>query len=100
MGLLNSLADRCHAANQKWWHDLKTGERLERNKSELLMLVVSELSEAMEGERKNLRDDKVPSRMMAEVEIVDALIRLFDYCGAYRYDIDCPAVFGAPSTLN
>lgn len=51
------------------------------------MLMVSEIAEAMEGERKNLMDDKIPSRKMAEVELVDVLIRLFDYAGGFGYDL-------------
>jgi len=47
----------------------------------------SELSEAMEGERKDLMDDKLPHRRMAEVELADTLIRIFDYAGAYGYDL-------------
>lgn len=85
---LNRLATECHAANQHWWHHPATGERLQRNKGELLMLIVSEVAEAMEGERKNLMDDKLPHRKMAEVELADALIRIFDYAGAYGYDLD------------
>jgi NTP pyrophosphatase (non-canonical NTP hydrolase) len=88
MGVLNDLARDCHAANQHWWHDPATGERLERNKGEMLMLIVSEISEAMEGERKSLMDDKLPHRKMAEVEFADALIRMFDYAGAYGFDLD------------
>lgn len=87
-GPLNILAQDCHAANQHWWHHPATGERLNRNKGELLMLIVSEVAEAMEGERKNLMDDKLPHRKMAEVELADALIRIFDYAGAYGYDLD------------
>jgi NTP pyrophosphatase (non-canonical NTP hydrolase) len=41
----------------------------------------------MEGERKNLMDDKLPHRKMAEVELADALIRIFDYAGAHGYDL-------------
>jgi NTP pyrophosphatase (non-canonical NTP hydrolase) len=85
---LNKLAQDCHADNQHWWHDPATGEKLERNKGEMLMLMVSEISEAMEGERKGLMDDKLPHRKMAEVELADALIRIFDYAGAYGYDLD------------
>lgn len=88
MGPLNTLAKECHEANQTWWHDPATGARLTRNKGELLMLIVSEVAEAMEGERKNLMDDKLPHRKMAEVELADALIRIFDYAGAYGFDLD------------
>ena len=85
---LNSYAAEAHAANEKWWVDISTGERLSRNKGELLCLIHSEISEAMEGERKNLMDDKLPHRRMAEVELVDAIIRIFDYAGAFGYDLE------------
>lgn len=70
-----------------WWHDISTGKRLERNKGELLCLIHSEISEAMEGERKGLMDDKLPHRPSAEVELADALIRIFDYAGGFGYDL-------------
>lgn len=85
---LNTRAKLTHEANAKWWQNPATGERIERNKGELLMLIVSEISEAMEGERKDLMDDKLPHRRMAEVELADALIRIFDYAGAFGYDLD------------
>jgi NTP pyrophosphatase (non-canonical NTP hydrolase) len=87
-GALNQLARECHEANQKWWHDPETGARLDRNKGELLMLIVSEVSECMEGERKDLMDNHLPNRKMAEVELADILIRVFDYAGAFGYDLD------------
>lgn len=85
--VLNYLRDECHRANETWWHDPATGEPLTRNKGELLMLMVSELAEAMEGERKSLPDDKLPHRKMSEVELADCLIRIFDYAGGFGYDI-------------
>jgi NTP pyrophosphatase (non-canonical NTP hydrolase) len=85
---LNEFSRQCHAANIKWWQDPATGQPIERNKGELLMLIVSEIAEAMEGERKDLMDDKLPHRRAAEVELADALIRIFDYCGAFGYDIE------------
>lgn len=51
------------------------------------MLMVSEIAEAMEGERKDLMDDHLPGRKMAEVEMADAVIRIADYCGAHGYDL-------------
>ena len=51
------------------------------------MLIVSEVAEAMEGERKDLMDDKLPHRKMAEVELADALIRIFDYAGGHGYNL-------------
>lgn len=84
---LNERAQEVHKANAKWWYDIETGERLERNKGELLMLVVSEIAETMEGERKNLMDDHLPHRRMAEVEMADAYIRLLDYAAGNNYDL-------------
>lgn len=84
---LNDLAKNIHLSNNKWWHDLHTGEKLSRNKGEMICLMHSELSEAMEGERKNLMDDKLPHRKMAEVEMADTLIRILDYCAGFGYDI-------------
>lgn len=84
--LLNKLAKEIYTRNHKWWHD-KNGMRMERNKGELLCLIHSEISEAMEGERKNLMDDKLEHRKMAEVELADALIRILDYAEGFGYDI-------------
>lgn len=86
---LNNLKDECYAAaaNGGWWHDLETGESKDRNKGEMLCLMHSEISEAMEAERKNLMDDKLPHRPGAEVELADAIIRIMDYCGGFGYDV-------------
>lgn len=84
---LNDYAAECREANKAWWIDLETGLGKSRNVGELLMLCVSELSEAMEGHRKGLADDKLPHRQMFEVELADALIRIFDLAGALGLDI-------------
>lgn len=85
---LNALSKIVHAAQLKWWQDPETGKPIKRNKAELICLMHSELSEAMEGERKDLMDDKLPYRKMAEVELVDCIIRILDYAGAFGYDLD------------
>ena len=95
---LNDLSTIIHGRNVEagWWSDLITGADLRgkdengrdrRNVPELLCLVHSELSEAMEGYRKNLKDDKLPHREMFEVELADALIRIFDIAGSQNLDL-------------
>lgn len=85
---LNDLAKRCHAAAHVWHHDLATGAPIERNKGEMIALMHSELSEMLEGERKNLMDSHLPHRKSAEVELADLLIRAFDYAGKFDFDLD------------
>jgi NTP pyrophosphatase (non-canonical NTP hydrolase) len=86
---VNLLKHAIHAKNKEagWWTDLNTGEPLQRNVGELLMLMVSELAEAMEGHRKNLQDDKLPHRKMIEVELADCLIRIYDAAGGLKLDL-------------
>ena len=84
---LNFISKEVLKKNAHWWVDLRSGEPIERNVGELLMLCTSELAEAMEGHRKNLPDDKLPHRDMFEVEIADTFIRLFDLCGGLGLDI-------------
>jgi NTP pyrophosphatase (non-canonical NTP hydrolase) len=58
-----------------------------RNIGEMLCLIHSEISEAMEGARKGLYDDKLPHRPMLEVELADAVIRIFDMAGGLNLDL-------------
>lgn len=52
-----------------------------------LCLIHSEISEAMEGDRKGLMDDHLPHRSMLEVELADAVIRIADLAGALDLDL-------------
>lgn len=96
----NLLVETCHGASKHagWWTNLKTGEDrtldalagTELGKAlvaQKLMLAVSELSEALEGHRKGLMDDKLPKRPMIEVELADAVIRIADLAGALNLDL-------------
>jgi hypothetical protein len=74
------LMDAFHgdAVAAGWHHDISTGQPKARNFGEMLMLAVSELAEAMEGYRKKRMDDKLPHRLMLEVELADFVIRVCD----------------------
>jgi hypothetical protein len=52
-----------------------------------LALIHSEISEALEGHRKDAMDDKLPHRKMIEVELADALHRIFDIAGFLSLDL-------------
>ena len=85
--IINGLVGTIHEANERWWHDPKTGVAVKRNIGEALCLIHSEISEAMEGHRKSLMDDKLPHRSMFEVELADAVIRIFDLAGGLGLDL-------------
>lgn len=52
-----------------------------------LALIHSEISEALEGLRKDLKDDHLPQYDMFVVELADALIRILDLAGAFDIPI-------------
>lgn len=96
---VNQVVEACHslAFQAGWWREMKTGESTtfdyragkdpKRNIAEMLCLIHSEISEAMEGARKRLSDDKLPHRPMLEVELADALIRICDMAGGLGLDL-------------
>lgn len=80
---LQPYIDQSHEDNRKWWIDINTKMPLKRSKAQLLLLINTEIAEAVEGLRKDLWDDHLPHRKMVEVELADALIRIFDFCGGF-----------------
>ena len=66
-----------HAQNKSvgWWDEV-------RPFSTFACLFHSELSEAMEGDRKNLMDDHLPEYSMFKVELADFVIRVMDWLGS------------------
>jgi NTP pyrophosphatase (non-canonical NTP hydrolase) len=89
---LNALALDVHADNRAagGWNDLNSGDPILNRPhvvGEKLMLVVKEVSQAMEGHRRSLPDKNLPHRPMIEVELADAVIRILDLAGGLCLDI-------------
>lgn len=73
---LDKLIRRCHSdAEARGWNDHGV------NIPEKLALIHSEISEALEGDRKSLMDDKLPQYTMLTVELGDAIIRIAHLMG-------------------
>lgn len=68
------------ALDHGWWDG-------ERNNGEAIALMHSELSEALEGLRKEKLDDHLPLRKSVEVELADCIIRIMDLSYARGWDV-------------
>ena len=75
------------ATDAGWYADPATGQPVQRNFGEVVALMHSELSEALEADRKGLMDDKLPHRDGREVEFADCIIRILDTAAAMGLDV-------------
>ena len=75
------------ATDAGWYKNVETGEDIARNFGEVVALMHSELSEALEADRKSLKDDKLPHRDGREVEFADCIIRILDTAAAMGLDV-------------
>ena len=74
---INKFISECHRiAKAKGWWDRK------RNDGELIALMHSELSEALEAMRNHGAKENIAE------ELADCCIRIFDYCGAKGIDLE------------
>lgn len=79
---LSELSKKIFEQNKSvgWWDDI------DRCKFTTSQLILTEISEATEGERKYIYDKHLPHRLAGEVELADALIRVLDLGGRYGID--------------
>lgn len=79
---LRSVQAKCFEQSAAMgWH------KKPREAGTMIALIHSEISEALEAVRKDLNDDHLPHRRGDEVEMADAVIRIFDYAGKYGLDV-------------
>lgn len=85
---INELVQICYGdASLAGWHKEVPKDVEKYLQATQLMLIVSEISEAMEGVRKDLKDEKLTHRSAVEVELADAIIRIADFCGRWNLDL-------------
>lgn len=82
---LTTLSNQIHADNVKagWW-DQADNPLIVATK---IALIHSEVSEAMEGDRRGLMDDHLPQHTMLACELGDVFIRLADLAGFLKIDL-------------
>lgn len=90
---IKSLQEKIYNQNKETgWHSDLNGEPFSEEKQKELFptriaLCHSELSEALEGFRKDRQDDHLPEFENADIELADAVIRIFELAYVMGYDL-------------
>lgn len=88
MANLSFIQNKCYLSSYTngWWQDLNPNDKMVC--ATKIALIHSEISEALEGMRKDKMDEHLPHRTSFEVELADAIIRIFDLAGAKGFDLE------------
>ena len=70
-----------------WYNNPQTGEKVKRNFGEVIALMHSEISEALEADRKDLVSEKIPGLDARAEEFADCILRILDTCQALEIDV-------------
>jgi NTP pyrophosphatase (non-canonical NTP hydrolase) len=97
---MNKFFALCHQRSYDagWWHSTSGSPYLQKVGGNIveynehivptkLMLIASEIAEAMEAHRKSAMDEKLPNRTGIECELADAVIRIGDLAAALDLDL-------------
>lgn len=91
----NETAERAcdNSKEHGFWHEGET-----RNKAEMIALMHSELSEALEAIRKPHQDEHCPEFTSLEIELADTIIRIMDF--AHGFDLNVAEAILAKMNFN
>jgi len=70
------------AKSKGWWDE-------ERSTGEVIALIHSELSEALQAlrEKEEPHSDHIPDFLLVEEEMADVIIRVLDFCAGFGYNV-------------
>ena len=87
-----------NSINKGFWAE----EGQDRNKAEMIALMHSELSEALEAIRfgPGFKDKHLPDHDPVGIELADCVIRIMDYCEGFGINLEATMIAKANFNIN